>query len=127
MLVTPRLLHLPGVQLWPIVNWFVHFIQYFRLLACLHLDFLSTLSDIFCFVFWLAIMITIVFNAFKMYLIPAIVQELKSFARKDLYCYCHCEWFTFICFISSNICSGGKLATACVMASGASSGATGGP
>ena len=46
----------------------------------------------------------------------------------------HDYWFlknlinlTFICFMSSNICSGGKLATACVIASGASSGATAGP
>lgn len=34
---------------------------------------------------------------------------------------------TFICFISSNICSGGRLATALLMDSGASSGLTGSP
>ena len=34
---------------------------------------------------------------------------------------------TFICLMSSNICSGGKLATALVIASGASSGRTGWP
>lgn len=34
---------------------------------------------------------------------------------------------TFICFISSNICSGGRLATARLMDSGASSGLTGSP
>ena len=33
----------------------------------------------------------------------------------------------FICFISSNICSGGKLATALVITSGAFSGGTGAP
>lgn len=34
---------------------------------------------------------------------------------------------TFICFMSSNICSGGRLATARLMDSGASSGLTGSP
>jgi len=34
---------------------------------------------------------------------------------------------TFICFINSNICSGGKLATALATASGAFSGSTGSP
>lgn len=34
----------------------------------------------------------------------------------------HFPILTFICFISSNICSGGRLATALLMDSGASSG-----
>ena len=34
---------------------------------------------------------------------------------------------SFICFINSNICSGGKLATALLIASGAFSGSTGSP
>ena len=38
-----------------------------------------------------------------------------------------CKRLTFICFINSNICSGGKLATALDMASGAFSGSTGSP
>lgn len=33
----------------------------------------------------------------------------------------------FICFINSNICSGGKVATALLIASGAFSGSTGSP
>lgn len=36
-------------------------------------------------------------------------------------------WITFICFISSNICSGGREATACEIASGALSGGQGAP
>jgi len=36
-------------------------------------------------------------------------------------------YLTFICFINSNICSGGKLATALATASGAFSGSTGSP